>query len=156
MRFLEDWQDKGNFVIGLGTDHGGFVQKNNLIKKLNEQGIKTVDYGPFEYDKNDDYSDFAYQVAKNVQLKNITCGILFCTTGNGMAMTANKFHGVRAALCVNSFLAQMSRAHNDSNILVIGAKGLDDDAVWEIVRTWLETPYSNEERHSRRLIKWTT
>ena len=153
MSFLTDWQGREHLKIGIGTDHGGFQLKTNLIAAMTKLGYEMVDMGPYALDNNDDYTDYAVKLAKAFVAGEVDCGILLCKSGIGMSIAANRFHGVRAALCTNPETAVASRQHNDSNILVCGGKHLDDASLLEIVKAWLATPFTFEERHERRLIK---
>lgn len=154
MNFLRDWQSCGEpVVVGIATDHGGLDKKDFILPKLAELGLKTVDFGPVALDKEDDYTDYAVKLSDALIHGKITCGILICRSGIGMSIVANRFHGVRAALCTSCNLAKVSRNHNDSNVLVSGGDGMSDEDFWCIVKTWLATPFSGEKRHVRRLLK---
>jgi glycine hydroxymethyltransferase len=142
--------------IAVGTDHGGFALKNELLDELSKQGINSVDMGAFVDDSSDDYCDFATAVAKAVALGNVDAGILICRSGVGMAITANRFHNVRAAVATSAKDAKLSREHNCSNVLVLVGTDIDKDGALEIINTWLNTPFSGEERHTRRLKKVET
>ena len=152
MAEITDWYGK-NLHIVIGTDHGGFEMKNHLISMLNDSGITTSDKGAYKHDPEDDYSDFGAGVASAVAKGNATCGILICRSGVGMGIVSNRFHGVRAALAANEQSAKISRNHNCSNVLILPGDLLDNESAVRIVRAWLETPYSNEPRHTRRLQK---
>ena len=154
MDILKDWQSSGEpVVVGVATDHGGLEKKNYLLSRLAEFGAKGVDFGPYALDPEDDYPDYAVKMVDALIHGQITCGILICRSGIGMSIVANRFHGVRAALCATPTLARKSREHNDSNVLVTGGDGQSDEEFIAVVRAWLETPYSKEARHSRRLLK---
>ena len=142
--------------IAVGTDHGGFTLKNELLDELSKQGISSVDMGAFVDDSSDDYCDFATAVAKAVALGNVDAGILICRSGVGMAITANRFHNVRAAVATDIKTAKLSREHNCSNVLVLVGTDIDKAGALEIINAWLNTPYSGEERHTRRLKKIET
>jgi len=142
--------------IFIGTDHAGFELKNKLYEYLTREGHDVVDVGPFEFDKADDYPDFAYLVATKVlgeEDEDNTRGILICTSGQGMAMAANKVNGIRAALVWDRESAKHSRAHNNANVLSIPAARLSEEEVENIVDTWLKEKFTNEERHVRRINK---
>ena len=139
-------------MIFLGSDHAGFNLKEEIKKYLDELGHQYQDLGNRELDPQDDYPDFAEKVAKKVA-ETKGQGILICATGFGMAIAANKIKGIRAAVCWDDFTALQSREHNDTNILCLGGKVIDLGTAKKIVRIWLETEFSGEERHLRRLEK---
>ena len=136
--------------IAIASDHAGFDLKEHIKKALESFHVPYHDYGP-EGTESVDYPDYAAVVAQRVQ--DGDRGILCCGTGIGMSIAANKFHGVRAALCKDVYTAQMSREHNDSNILVLGARTMTDlNEVTSIVQAWLETEFGGG-RHQRRVDK---
>lgn len=135
----------------LGSDHAGFKLKEEMKKFLDKQKIGYEDLGVFS-DEPSDYPDIAYKLAEKAAKTN-SKGILMCGTGIGESIVANKVKGIRAASCFNEYTAQKSREHNDSNVLCLGARVLGADDSKEIVKTWLQTDFSNEERHKRRLGK---
>jgi len=137
--------------IAVGSDHTGFKVKNFLIKLLTEKGFQVYDQGTFD-EKSCDYPDFAESVAEKVQQKEVDCGFIIDATGIPSAIAANKIEGIRAATCYNEFSAKSSRSHNDSNILVVGAKSLGEETINSIVEVWLNTPFEGG-RHQRRLDK---
>ncbi len=134
--------------IALGADHGGFTLKNEIHSFLKGQGHETVDYGTFS-PESCDYPEFANKVAKSVSDKKSDAGILICKSGNGMAIVANKFPGVRAAICFDKNVALLSRQHNDANILVLGSEHLFDDPE-QIIKAWLSSGFEGG-RHKRRV-----
>ena len=138
--------------IIVGSDHGGFNYKNEIIAYLKSRNIVVEDEGTYS-DASCDYPVFAKKVAQKVTEANSpdVKGILICGTGIGMSITANKVKGIRAALCSDLFSAKATREHNDSNILCLGERVLDKNLMLKIVETWLDTPFSNEERHKRRI-----
>lgn len=137
-------------MVAIGSDHGGFDLKEKIIAHLEKQGIDINDMGC--YDKNScDYPVYGRTVAEAVARKDADRGIVICTTGIGISITANKVKGVRAALCTDSFMAKMSRLHNDANVLALGAGIVGEALALEIVDTFLNTDFSGEERHSRRI-----
>jgi len=139
-------------MIYLGADHAGFHLKEELKKYLEELGYEYKDLGNKELDLEDDFPDYAIKVAeKAVEIGNQ--GILVCATGLGMCMAANKIKGARAATAWDDFTALQSREHNDANILCLAGKALDTETAKKIVRIWLETEFSGEKRHIRRLEK---
>ena len=136
----------------IGSDHAAYDLKEKIKAFLVEQSIDVEDVGCFS-DNSVDYPDYGVKVASLVSSGKFSRGILLCGTGIGMSMVANKFSHVRAALCSDLFSAIMSRRHNDSNILVLGARVIGDVLALEIVRVWLETPFEGG-RHLRRLEKF--
>ena len=139
-------------MIYLGSDHAGFHLKEEIKKYLKELGREYQDLGNKEIDPQDDYPDYALEVARKV-VETKSRGILICATGIGMCITANKVKGVRAAVVWDEFTALSSREHNNANILCLAGKVLDVETAKKIVQIWLETEFSNEERHIRRLGK---
>ncbi len=139
-------------TIAIGCDHGAFELKNIIIKHLKKQGIETIDCGTFS-EESCDYSDYAQKVCELVNKKEAQLGILMCGTGIGMSMSANKIKGIRCALCGDVFSAKATRSHNDSNVLAMGARVIGPGLALEIVDAYLCTPFSNEERHNRRIAK---
>ncbi len=137
-------------MIGLGCDHGGFELKNEIIKYLEENNISFKDYGTYT-EESTDYPIYAKKVANAVVSGECEKGILICGTGIGISITANKIKGVRAALCHDVFSAKATRLHNDANILAMGGRVVGAGLAIEIVKAFLETDFSNEERHIRRI-----
>jgi len=152
MKKIEDWFGKQNEVL-IATDHGGVQMKNFLSKKLSEEGIKIKDLGPYSIDPADDYPDYCSKLANMVSKGSADLGILICRSGIGMSINANRFHYVRAAVVFDEAQARISRQHNCSNILVLPADYIDVEKAINIVKTWLSTPFSGDERHLRRLEK---
>lgn len=156
MQKIIDWQQEGQAagrVVGIASDHGGFELKKILIAYLKESGFTPKDYGPAEFDPEDDYPDFARGLSFDISKGELSCGILICRSGVGMGINANRFHGVRAVIADNVRTAAGSRSHNCSNVLVIPADFLKTEEILEIVKEWFSTPFSGEERHLRRLEK---
>ena len=152
MKAITDWQGtKGK--MGIAADHGGFELKAELIKLLSERGFQVKDFGPFKLDPLDDYPDYANGLASAVSKGELPAGILICRSGVGMALDANRFHNVRAAIAFNKAVAKSSREHNCSNVLVIPADYLSRETTKEIVEVWMSTPFTNDPRHLRRLEK---
>jgi len=137
--------------VAIGSDHAGLELKIKIISLLKELGQEHVDYGT-ETSQSVDYPDFGEKVANDVSTGKAERGILICGTGIGMSIVANKFPGIRAALCNELFSAKMSRLHNDANILVLGGRIIGEDLAKEIVRTWMTTPFEGG-RHLNRLTK---
>lgn len=139
-------------MIAIASDHGGFELKKAIIKHLTERGIENTDFGPYT-DESCDYPDYAKQVAGAIVNGEYDAGILVCGTGIGMSITANKFPGIRAALCGDCFSAQATREHNNANVLCLGARIVGEGLALKIVDTFLDTDFSNDERHIRRIKK---
>ena len=138
--------------IVIASDHGGFALKSKVARLLQDElGVEVRDLGTFS-DESVDYPDYGSQVAKAVASGEADRGILICGTGIGMSIIANKFPGVRAALCHNTQTAQLSREHNDANILVMGERVLGEAVALDIVRTWFGTDFDGG-RHQRRIDK---
>lgn len=142
--------------IIIGSDHAAFDEKAEIKAFLEVQGCEVQDAGTHSLDSCD-YPDFAQEVAASVCVgiddpSSDLRGILVCGTGIGMSIAANRFKGIRAALCYTPEAAEMSRAHNDANILCLGARVLEMDLMKEIIKTWLKTDFEGG-RHSRRLAK---
>ena len=139
--------------IAVGSDHRGFEAKKRILLLLEQLGHEALDMGT-NGPESVDYPDFAIQVAQAVGEKRVDRGILICGTGIGMCIAANKVHGVRAAPCHDSITAEMSRRHNDANILCLSADLLGVELIDRMVRIWLETPFEGG-RHARRVEKIT-
>ena len=135
----------------IASDHAGYEMKETLKPYLVERGLAVVDMGP-DGEDSVDYPDYAAKVASAVSRREASRGILICGTGLGMSIVANRFPGVRAALCYHTSAARYSREHNDSNILVLGGRMLGKALACEIVGVWLDTPFAGG-RHERRLVK---
>lgn len=134
-------------MIGIASDHGGFKLKQEMITYLKELGYNIIDYGTM-VEESVDYPEYAFKVGEAIQNKGINFGIIICTTGIGMSIACNKVVGVRCAKVDNVEEAKLTRLHNDSNVLALSAS---NKQVKEIVKTFLETNFSNEERHIRRI-----
>ena len=141
-----------NIVIAIGCDHGGFELKREIIKHLTKKGIDFEDFGCFS-EASCDYTDYGKAVAEAVAAGKYERGILICGTGIGISITANKIKGIRCALCSDCFSAEATREHNDANILALGGRVVGVGLALKIVDTFLNTPFSNEERHIRRISK---
>ena len=137
-------------MIGIGSDHGGFALKEAIKKHLEERGLEYKDFGTYS-SVSCDYPVYGRAVAKAVAAGECQLGILICGTGIGISITANKVPGVRAALCSDCFSAEATRLHNNANILALGARVLGEGLALKIVDTFLDTPFSNDERHIRRI-----
>jgi len=135
--------------IAIGCDHGGIDLKETMCKVIEELGHQVDDQGCYS-SESVDYPDFAKSVCAKVQAGQCERGILLCGTGIGMSMAANKFTGIRAALCQEIFSARMSREHNDANVLCMGARIVGTGLAEEVVRVWLTTDFAGG-RHQRRI-----
>lgn len=137
-------------MIAIGSDHGGYDLKEKVIAHLKEQGIECKDMGC--KDKSScDYPIYGRAVAKAVAAGECEKGIVICTTGIGISITANKVPGIRCALCADTVSAKLTRLHNDANVLAIGAGIVGENLALGIVDTFLGTEFSGEERHQRRI-----
>ena len=150
--------------ILVGADHRGYAHKDKLVPYLLGLGHEVEDKGAFEYNEDDDYSDFIIPVAREVSKRpNDVRGIVLGGSGQGEAMTANKFRNVRAAVyygqgqCVvpedGISIIKLSRADNDANVLSLGARFITEQEMFDVVKEWLETPFKNEEKYKRRNLK---
>ena len=139
--------------IAIGGDHAGFQLKEIIKNKLEAEGYLVEDFGPFS-DRSVDYPDFVHPVAEAIERKEFDYGVLICGSGNGVAMTANKHRGIRAALCWNEMLAKLARAHNDANVLCLAGRFMDDELAKEIVDIFLNTEF-DRGRHVNRIRKIT-
>jgi len=138
--------------IALGSDHGGFKLKEELKIYLKNLNIKYTDFGCTS-DAPIDYTDIGFEVAYEVQKGQYDKGILICGTGIGMSIVANKVKGIRAALCQDIFSARLAREHNNANILTLGGRIISGELAVKIVKVWLYTDFSMDERHLNRLNK---
>jgi ribose 5-phosphate isomerase B len=136
-------------MIAIGSDHAGFAAKEFIKTLLAKEGLAVQDYGCFD-EQSVPYPLFGQAVAEAVAHGECGRGILVCGTGIGMSIVANKYAGIRAALCHDAFTATCSREHNDANILVLGARVLSQEQIKEITKIWLETPFA-DGRHAERL-----
>ena len=137
-------------MIAIGSDHGGFDLKEKVKVHLLEKGYEVKDVGCYEK-VSVDYPTFGHAVAKAVAAGECEKGIVICTTGIGISITANKTAGIRCALCSEPLSAKMTRLHNDANVLAMGAALVGDMMAMEIVDTFLDTAFSGDERHQRRI-----
>ncbi len=137
--------------LSLASDHAGFVLKEIIKKKLIKNKVKVFDLGPNNKDSVD-YPDYAKKVARNISLKKTNMGILVCGSGIGMAMSANKFRKIRAAVCYNSVSTRLSRTHNNANILVLGSRLTKKSEAMKLVNIFLSTKFEGG-RHLRRIKK---
>lgn len=137
-------------MIALGCDHGGYELKQEIMAWLDKNDFEYKDYGCFSAEAVD-YPVYARKVARAVADGECERGILICGTGIGISIAANKVKGIRAALCSDCFSAEATRLHNDANILAMGARVLGAGLAVKIVDTFLNTPFSGDERHARRV-----
>ena len=138
--------------IALGCDHGALDLKNAVAAHLNKQGHEVTDFGTYT-PASCDYPDFAEKAAAAVASGECDRGIVLCTTGIGVSIAANKVRGIRCALLQDTWSAEMTRAHNDTNMMALGAAVTGQMLALQIVDTWLGTEFSGEEKHSRRIRK---
>ncbi len=137
--------------VHLGSDHAGFHLKTVLVARLTQLGHEPVDHGPAAYDAVDDYPPFVLRAAQAVAAEPGSLGVVIGGSGNGEAIAANKVKGVRCALAWSTETATLGREHNDANVVSIGARMHDEATALSLVETFLGTPYSDEERHTRRI-----
>ena len=140
-------------MYAIGSDHGGYALKQEIMKHLTERGIEYRDYGTFSTDSCD-YPDYGEAVGRAVASGECERGIVVCGTGIGISIAANNVHGVRCALCGDCFSAQMAREHNDANVLALGARVLGPGLALKIVDTFLDAEFQGG-RHARRVAKIT-
>ena len=139
-------------MIALGCDHGGYELMQEVKKHLEERGLEYKDFG-CNGTESEDYPVYGKKVAEAIVNGECEKGILICGTGIGITIAANRYEGIRAANCTNSFMAEATREHNDANILGMGARVIGVGTALKIVDTFLNTPFSNDERHKRRIAK---
>ncbi|MCD7836880.1 MAG: ribose 5-phosphate isomerase B [Lachnospiraceae bacterium] len=137
-------------MIAIGSDHGGYELKEKIKKHLEDRGIEVKDVG-CSGRESCDYPVFGHAAAKEVADGGCEKGIVICTTGIGISITANKTAGIRCALCGDTMSAKMTRLHNDANMLALGAGVVGEMLAMEIVDTFIDTPFSQEERHIKRI-----
>lgn len=137
-------------MIALGCDQGGFALKQEIMAHLKGRGLEFKDYGSYD-EQSVDYPIYAKKVAEAILSGECDRGILICGTGIGISIAANKYEGIRAALCTDCFMAEATRLHNDANILAMGGRVVGAGLALKMVDTFLDTPFSNEERHIRRI-----
>jgi ribose 5-phosphate isomerase B len=137
--------------VHIGCDHAGFELKNHLAQHLTAAGHEVVDHGPAVYDAGDDYPPYCLRTAEAVVVDHGSLGIVIGGSGNGEQIAANKVKGVRAALAWSAETAKLSRQHNDANVISIGARMHPVEDAVGFVELFLATPYSGEDRHTRRV-----
>lgn len=138
--------------IAIGCDHGALALKNKVAAHLEKRGFEVKDFGTYTPDSCD-YPDFAGAAAKAVAAGECDRGIVLCTTGIGVSIAANKVKGIRCALLSDLMSARLTREHNDTNMMAIGAAVVGEGLALEIIDTWLDTKFSHNERHQRRIDK---
>ncbi|MBP5204701.1 RpiB/LacA/LacB family sugar-phosphate isomerase [Candidatus Saccharibacteria bacterium] len=138
--------------VFVGADHRGYEVKNRLVSSLSAK-YQITDLGPEQLDPDDDYNDIAIKVVKAVLAHPGSFGILICGSAHGVAIQANRFNGIRAISAYDEKLAQIGREHNDANVLCLSADFLDDNKIDSIANIFLNTNFSGEERHKRRIAK---
>ena len=138
-------------MLAIGSDHGGFALKQEIMEHLTERGIEYHDYGTYS-DESCDYPEYGEATARAVASGECDRGIVICGTGIGISLAANKVHGIRCALCGDCYSAEMTRRHNDANMLALGARVLGEGLALKIVDTFLDTPFEGG-RHARRIEK---
>lgn len=139
-------------MLAIGSDHGGYDLKQQIMAHLKDRGIPFKDFGCYSRDSCD-YPDFGRAAAEAVASGTCSQGIVVCTTGVGISIAANKVAGIRCALCTDPYLAKMTRLHNDANMLALGGAYVGVNLALEIVDTFLGTQFSGEEKHMRRVGK---
>ncbi len=139
-------------IVYLGADHGGFALKEKIKGFLDKKGIKWVDLGNVKFVASDDYPDFVLPVAQAVAKKHQARGIVICRSGVGSCIAANKVKGVRAVNAVSEKMAEMSRRHNNTNVLCLGADYISFTQAKRIISKWIKTPFAGG-RHARRIRK---
>lgn len=137
-------------MLAIGCDHGGFELKIDVLKYLDESGIDYIDFGCNSRDAVD-YPIYSKKVCDSILSGECDKGILICGTGIGISIAANKFPGIRAALCSDCFSAEATRQHNDANVLALGARVVGNGLALKIINTFLNTPFSDDERHIKRI-----
>ncbi len=142
--------------VVLSSDHAGFEYKSILAGLLKEEGYSIHDLGAYSEIADDDYPDYAAKVAESLQNKEAERGILICGSAVGVSVTANKFKGIRAAVCHDTYSAHQSVEHDDANVLCIGQRVVGIDLAKDIIRAFLNARFTDEPRHKRRLAKITT
>ncbi|MFA5360582.1 MAG: ribose 5-phosphate isomerase B [Candidatus Paceibacterota bacterium] len=140
-------------MIYLGADHRGYYLKEEIKKFFNKEEIEFEDLGNLEYDKEDDYPDFAKKVALKISSSQKNKGVLICGSGIGMSIAANKFKGIRAGLCLSGYMAREAKKAIDINILCLAADLTDIATTKSIIDEWLKTSFKKEPRYLRRIKK---
>ena len=139
-------------TIGIASDHAGFDLKKTISDYLINKGIEVTDMGTHSAESMD-YPDVAHPLANSVEKREVEAGIAICGSGNGINMTVNKHQGIRAALCWTPELAKLAREHNDANILCLAGRDMELAQAKKVAQAWLQSEFTNEERHKRRIEK---
>ena len=139
--------------IAIGADHGGYPLNERVIRELAAAGHEIQDFGTHVGSRPDDYPDYAIKVGQAVRDGEAEIGILICGSGVGASVAANKLHGIRAALCGDTYSGHQSREHDDCNVLCLGARVVGEELALDIVRAFVAAKFTGEERHQRRLAK---
>lgn len=139
-------------MIAIGSDHGGYELKEAIMSYFDSENIEYKDFGIHKLEAVD-YSDIGVVVANAVTSGECDLGIIICGTGIGISIAANKVPGIRAALCTDTYMARMAKEHNDANVLALGGRVLGIGLALDIVKTFIETPFSQESRHQNRIDK---
>ena len=139
-------------MIAIACDHGGFELKGEIMKHLEARGLEFKDFGTYTKDSVD-YPVYAKKLCTAIVNGECDRGILICGTGIGISITANKFKGIRCALCTDCFCAEATRQHNDANVLALGGRVVGPGLALKIVDTFLDTPFSEDPRHIRRIAQ---
>ncbi len=139
--------------IAIACDHGGYALKGAMIEVITSMGHEVVDLGAHEYDKDDDYPDFARYIGQAIQHKQADKGVLLCGSGVGACIAANKQNGVRASVCHDVYSARQGVEHDDMNVLCLGARIIGPQLAEDLVRAFVGATFSGESRHQRRLDK---
>ncbi|GII67189.1 ribose-5-phosphate isomerase [Sphaerisporangium krabiense] len=139
--------------VYIAADHAGYELKNHLVSTLKERGHEVVDEGPFVYDAEDDYPIFILRAAEAVSSDEGSLGVVIGGSGNGEQIAANKVRGIRAALAWSAETAELARRHNDANVISLGARMHSAEEAARFVQVFLDTPFSGDERHRRRIAQ---
>ena len=139
--------------IGIATDHGGFVLKEDLLVRLKKAGHEVVDFGAHSLETGDDYPDFVIPLARSVAAGEVDRGIAVCGSGVGASIAANKIHGARAALILDHFSARQGVEDDNMNIICLGGRVVGPEAAWDLIQAFLAAEFTQAERHLRRLGK---
>ena len=144
-------QHHNKMKIAIGGDHAGFALKLKVIEKLQNEGHEVKDFGPYS-SESCDYPDYVHPLAQGVEKGEFTFGIVICGSGNGVNMVANKYQGIRSGLCWETGLAEMTRLHNDANVLAVPARYISEELGLQIVDTFINTEFEGG-RHQKRVDK---
>ncbi len=139
--------------VAIACDDAGLEYKLAIKEYLESRGLEVVDFGLNEHNRTADYPDYGIPASRAVASGECDRGVLICGTGIGMSLCANKFKGVRCAVCSDAYTAEATRQHNDANVIAFGARVIPLDKALELVKTFLDTPFSGVDRHARRLGK---